>query len=69
MRDILEDEELTVDDSTIEDDPRWKRQCHCGAKNCRKVIRSVQYLPPALFKKYKPYLSSFIQHAAQQKIT
>lgn len=68
MRNIHQDEELTVDDSTIEVDPRWKWQCHCGTRNCRGVVRSVQYLPPALLKKYKPYLSSFIQHAAQRSL-
>lgn len=62
LRDIQPDEELTVDDSMTEADPHWKRNCQCGAKNCRKVIRSVQYLPKKLFEVYQPYMPSFQRH-------
>ncbi len=59
MRDILPGQELTMDDSITEADPRWKKPCTCGQKNCRKIIRSIQFLPAERFKKYEPYLSTF----------
>lgn len=61
MRDIKPDEELTVDDSMTEADPRWKYKCTCGKKNCRKIIRSVQFLSPELFEAYKPFMSAFLK--------
>lgn len=63
MRAIEPDEELTVDDSATEADPRWHRTCHCGSKKCRKNIRSVQFLSKKLFVQYRPYMSSFIKQA------
>ena len=49
MRDIKEGEEITVDYSTIEGDPRWEMPCSCGEKNCRKIIRSIEFLDPEQF--------------------
>lgn len=59
LSEIQQGEELTIDDSITELDPRWKRKCNCGEKNCRKVIRSIQFLPEEIFKKYEPYVSDF----------
>lgn len=50
LRDIKEGEEITVDYSTIEGDSRWEMPCDCGNSNCRKIIRSVEYLTPEQFK-------------------
>lgn len=63
MRTIMPDEEIVIDDSIIEADPRWRVRCSCGMRNCRKIIRSVQYLPVALFKKYRNYIPPFFQSA------
>lgn len=61
MRDLLPGEELTMDDSITEADPRWKKKCNCGEKSCRKVIRSIQFLPQEKFRKYLPYMPTFTQ--------
>lgn len=61
MRTIQPNEELLVDDSATEADPRWKRRCACGAKTCRKLVQSVQYLSPELFERYRPFMSTFIK--------
>ncbi len=61
MRDIEPGEEITVDYSTIEYVDFWSMRCTCGASNCRKVIRSIQFLSPKTFKQYLPYISRFLQ--------
>lgn len=61
MRDITRDEEITIDYAITEAEPDWKMICQCGAQNCRQVIRSIQFLPPDLFKKYQPYIPLFQQ--------
>jgi hypothetical protein len=61
MRDIQPDEELFVDDSSIEADPKWTRTCECDSPHCRGSIRSVQFLTPELFKQYKSYMPTFLR--------
>jgi len=61
MKNIRKDEQVTIDYSITEDDPYWKMKCNCGAKNCRKIIRSVRFLSPSLFKKYKKYIPKFLR--------
>ena len=56
LRDIRADEEITIDYSIIEPDPRWFMKCGCGKKNCRKVVRAIELLPQKLFNKYDPYI-------------
>lgn len=53
--------EITIDYSTTNVDRKWKMICHCKYKNCRRVIKSVQYLSNRLFKKYENYMQSFIK--------
>ena len=53
--------ELTIDDSTTEADLRWHKKCSCGAKSCRGLVRSVQFLPEEIYKKCLPYVSDYIQ--------
>jgi len=62
MKDIKKDEQITIDYSITEDDPYWKMNCNCGQKNCRKIIRSVRFLSPRLFKKYKKYIPKFLRN-------
>jgi len=50
-------EELVMDYSTTELDPYWKMDCNCGASECRKVLRSFQFLPHELKIKYQKYLA------------
>src|SRR2546423_1930911 len=61
MRDIKKGEEITIDYSLTEADPYWKMRCKCGSRNCRKVIRSIQFLPEELYRKYVPYVPEFLR--------
>ncbi|MDB5237391.1 MAG: nuclear protein [Parcubacteria group bacterium] len=61
LRDMKEGDEVTIDYSTIEGDPRWEMNCLCGEANCRKVIRSIHFIPEAQFKKYLPYVSTYFK--------
>src|SRR3989344_2127500 len=66
LRDLKKGEEITMDYSTIEGDPRWQMKCSCRAKNCRKVIRSVQFLSPKRFKAIK-YIPVYFRNLYQKK--
>ena len=54
LKNIKEEEEITLDYSTTEMDELWKMKCSCGAKNCRKIIKSIESLSPKLYKRYFP---------------
>lgn len=54
---IFAHNELLLDYSTTELDPYWTMNCTCGQHNCRKILRSFQYLPLHLQEEYKRYLS------------
>ncbi|MDB5264592.1 MAG: nuclear protein [Parcubacteria group bacterium] len=61
LKDIREGEEITVDYSIIEGDDLWEMPCSCGEANCRKVIRSIRYIPNEQFKKYLPYVPTYFK--------
>ncbi len=61
IRDMKEGEEITVDYSTIEGDRRWEMKCSCGAKNCRKMVRSVEFLTPNQFRAM-PYIPAYFRN-------
>jgi hypothetical protein len=63
LRTIRAGEEIRIDDSITEAQPGWNVKCDCGAKLCRGIVRSVQYLPEEIFEKYLPYVPAFIQEA------
>ena len=50
-------EELVMDYSTTELDPYWEMDCKCQASDCRKLLRSFQFLPDDLKIKYQQYLA------------
>lgn len=62
LRDMNEGDEITIDYSTIEGNPLWEMKCACGAPNCRKLIRSVQFLPKDTFEGYLPYVSTYFKN-------
>lgn len=62
LRDMSEGEEITVDYSIIEGDPFWEMKCTCGEKNCRKIIRSTEFIPGKQFKKYLPYVPTYFKN-------
>lgn len=61
LRDIKEGEEITFDYSIIEADDLWQMPCSCGAKNCRKIIKSIKFLPEENFKKYSPFIPGYFK--------
>ena len=61
LRDIKEGEEITIDYSIIEGDDLWEMPCSCGSLNCRKIIRSVKYLPKKSFDAYLPYIPAYFK--------
>ncbi len=61
LKDITAGEEITIDYSIIEADPRWYMKCNCKEPNCRGIIRSIQFLPEAIYKKYTPHISKVFQ--------
>jgi|SRR3989344_3196433 len=63
LRNIKKEEELLIDYSTTESDQPWKldKKCKCGNKGCRKVVKSIQFLPKKIYNKYMPYIPNFFQ--------
>lgn len=61
IRDIKPGEEITFDYSFTEADPKYKFECYCGAKNCRKTVTGNDWKIPGFQKKYFDYFSSYIQ--------
>lgn len=53
LRTILKGEQITFDYSATIAPTLWKMSCHCGSKNCRKMIGDVCSIPPAQLAKYK----------------
>ncbi len=66
VRDIKEGEEITLDYSTVEADDLWQMPCSCNKRNCRKIIKSIKYLPKENFKKYFPYISDYFKKLWQK---
>lgn len=61
LKNIEKDEEITIDYSIIEADPRWYMKCHCGNNNCRGIIKSIQFLPDQTYSRYLPNISKEFQ--------
>jgi SET domain-containing protein len=59
--------EITIDYSTTNNDMDWVMDCSCNSKDCRKKIRSVQFLPEELFKKYESFMPEYISRCYPTK--
>ncbi len=66
LRDMKEGDEITIDYSIIEGDPLWELQCSCKEPSCRKIIRSVQFLPQKAFKRYLPNIPAYFRKLYEQ---
>ncbi|MFH1089884.1 MAG: SET domain-containing protein-lysine N-methyltransferase [Candidatus Uhrbacteria bacterium] len=66
MKTIKANQEITIDDSVTEAGPSWHEKCNCGEKNCRKIIRSIQFLPKKIYKKYLPFIPIYLQKVYQE---
>lgn len=65
LKNIKRGVELTFDYSTSEYDLHWGKRgikCNCGSRVCRRHIRSIQFLPKKIFKKYLPYIPKYFQN-------
>jgi len=60
IRDIVADEELTID-YAMTDDESYEMECQCGSEACRRLITGADWRQPELQKKYDGYFSWFIQ--------
>jgi hypothetical protein len=56
MRDIKKGEEVTFDYSTSETEDGWYLICHCGEKNCRRIIKPYEFLSKELKLRYGDFL-------------
>ncbi len=54
IRDIKKDEELVFDYAISEVDLLRPMKCSCNCSNCRKEIRSIQFLSKKTLNKYLP---------------
>ena len=63
LKPIKKNEHITIDYSITEGDKYWRLPgvCRCGAKNCRKIIRSIHSLPKQTYQSYMPYIPQFLQ--------
>ncbi|MCC6323977.1 SET domain-containing protein-lysine N-methyltransferase [Candidatus Nomurabacteria bacterium] len=59
LRNIKKDEEITFDYSLNESDIFWHINCNCGSSKCRKIIKSIQFLPKTTFTKFSHLIPSY----------
>jgi uncharacterized protein len=75
LRNIKKGEHLTIDYSITECDTLWNfkiqtgSNCKCGSKKCRKIIRSIQFLPQKTYLKYLPYIPTAFQKVYERTHT
>lgn len=67
LKNIKRGEEITIDYSITEMDKLWYMKCFCGSPQCRKMIRSIEFLPERVFNKYIPYVPRAFQKFYYQK--
>ncbi|MFM2339367.1 MAG: hypothetical protein RLZZ360_3 [Candidatus Parcubacteria bacterium] len=53
LRDIKANEEIVMDYSLTEADPKWYIRCNCKSQACRTHIGPITSLDPATFQRYK----------------
>ena len=58
-KNIKKGEEVLIDYSLNEGDIFWSMKCNCGTKNCRKNIKSIQFLPKTFYLKSKAYIPKY----------
>jgi hypothetical protein len=61
MREIKKGEEVTFDYSTSESEDGWYLICHCGEKNCRRLIKPYEFLSKELKLNYRDFVSEYLK--------
>ncbi len=59
LRNIEAGEELTHDWATTDDDTS-EMECHCGSKNCRRIVTGQDWRKKDLQQKYGHYMSWYL---------
>ncbi len=60
-RDIAAGEEICFDYAMSDGSPYDEFECHCGARNCRKIITGNDWKNPELWERYQGYFSPYLQ--------
>jgi uncharacterized protein len=61
MKNIRRGEEVTYDYSTSESENGWYLICHCKNKNCRRIIRSYEFLSAEVKLRYRDFISEHLK--------
>jgi len=61
LRDIKEDQEISIDYSMTDADPHWGLRCQCRSKKCRKHIQAIYTVPEEVFQRHMPYVPRYFQ--------
>ena len=61
VREIPAETELTIDYSTVIDDPDFAMVCHCDTYRCRQMIEGTDWQIPQLQRRYAGRWSPSIQ--------
>ena len=62
LRNLKKGEEITIDYSTVEGDPLWKMACACETKQCRQIIKSIQFLPERQYRRLTPHIPTYFRN-------
>lgn len=61
LKNIKPNEEIFFDYSMTDGDLFWEMPCKCGAKNCRKIITSIQRIDDRTYKNHLPFIPLYFQ--------
>lgn len=59
LRNISKGEEITLDYGTFENN-KLRMKCHCGEKNCRKIVTGKDWQKKSLQEKYGNYFAPYL---------
>ena len=59
MRDIAPGEQVTWDYEMSENSD-WEMKCQCGSQECRGIIRGYDYMPEAIRRRYRGFISEWL---------
>lgn len=61
LHDIKKNKEVTFDYSLNEADIFWYIKCSCGYKNCRKNIKSIQFISRKTFNQHTSFVPKYFK--------
>jgi SET domain-containing protein len=60
MREIRAGEELTFDYAMTDGEPYDEFECHCGTRQCRRLVTGNDWKRPELWSRYDGYFSPYL---------